>query len=101
MLLHADNIAQLRGKISKVLATLTDDELLPRRLTMFFDPIPVLPIATPEGTLEAIPEVSHAIPVYRGRSRVLEIGCSDGTWCFRFKAEQPTWIVEGVDDSNQ
>jgi hypothetical protein len=68
---------------------------------MFFDPMPVLPIATPEGTPEAFQEDKHAIPVYRGRSRVLEIGCSDGTWCFRFKAEQPTWIVEGVDDSNQ
>jgi hypothetical protein len=101
MLLRADNIAQLREKMSKVLATLTDDEILPRRLTMFFDPMPVLPIATPEGTAEVIPEVGHAIPVNRGRSRVLEIGCSDGSWCFRFKAEQPTWIVEGIDDSNQ
>jgi hypothetical protein len=101
MFLRADNIAQLRGKISMVLATLTDDELLARRLTMFFDPMPVLSIATPDGTPEAIPEDNDAIPVYRGRSRVLEIGCSDGTWCFRFKAEQPTWIVEGVDDSNQ
>ncbi len=99
MFLRADNIAQLRGKFSKVLTTLIDDEFLPHRLTMFFAPMPVLQIATPEDT--PLPEESHAIPVYRGRSRVLEIGCSDGTWCFRYKAEQPTWIAEGVDDSNQ
>lgn len=68
---------------------------------MFFDPMPVLPVASLEGIPEATPEDNHAVPVYRGRSRVLEIGCSDRSWCSRFKEEQPTWIVECVDDSNQ
>lgn len=38
--------------------------------------------------------------VYSGPPRVLEIGCGDGTWCFRVKEEQPDWIVEGIDDAN-
>jgi hypothetical protein len=55
------------------------------------------PIVVFEGT----PEESHDAPVYRGPSRVLEIGCSDGAWCYTFKKEQPTWIVEGLDDTDQ
>jgi hypothetical protein len=43
---------------------------------------------------------SYDIPVYRGSSRVLELGCSDGRWCFHFKNRQPGWIVEGVDDTD-
>lgn len=38
--------------------------------------------------------------VYNGPPRVLEIGCGDGTWCFKVKEEQPNWIVEGIDDTD-
>lgn len=38
--------------------------------------------------------------VYEGPPRVLEIGCGDGSWCFKLKEEQPEWIVEGVDDTD-
>jgi hypothetical protein len=50
---------------------------------------------------EGTPEEIHTVPVYCGPSRVLEIGCSDGSWCFSFKKEQPSWIVEGIDDTDQ
>jgi len=46
------------------------------------------------------PEEPESIAVYHGPPRVLEIGCSDGSWCFKIKKLQPEWIVEGVDDSN-
>lgn len=42
----------------------------------------------------------NAVPVYSGPPRVLEIGCSDGAWCFNFKLEMKDWIVEGVDDTD-
>ncbi len=85
--------------MNKIATTLKveDDELLTRRLTMFFDLRPASPVTIAEGT----PEDSHGVPVYQGHSRVLEIGCSDGSWCFCFKEEQPTWTVEGVDDTDQ
>lgn len=40
------------------------------------------------------------VAVYSGPPRVLEIGCSDGSWCFKIKKEQPDWIVEGIDDTD-
>ena len=38
--------------------------------------------------------------VYNGPPRVLEIGCGDGTWCFKVKENHPDWIVEGIDDTD-
>jgi hypothetical protein len=73
------------------------DELLTRRLTWCFDFRPASPNEVADG---ATPE-ENALAISRGPSRVLEIGCSDGTWCFSFKKEQPTWAVEGVDDTGQ
>src|SRR4051794_17423153 len=35
-----------------------------------------------------------------GPPRVLELGCGSGSWCFMAKAENPNWIVHGIDDSN-
>ncbi|APA08227.1 predicted protein [Sclerotinia sclerotiorum 1980 UF-70] len=40
------------------------------------------------------------VPVYQGPPRVLEIGCSDGSWCFKVKEDQPDWTVEGVDETD-
>jgi tRNA G46 methylase TrmB len=73
-----------------------DDGIWNHRLTSW-DIRPVSPNAVAEG----IRVESHDVTIYRGPSRVLEIGCSDGSWCFNFKKEQPTWIVEGVDDTDQ
>jgi len=95
---------QLREKITKIVAphgdgkgvTPLEDELLTRRLTWCFDFKPASPSLNTEGSLD-----EGASPVYCGTSRVLEIGCSDGSWCHSFKKEQPTWIVEGVDDTDQ
>ncbi|KAG4027755.1 hypothetical protein MFRU_027g00480 [Monilinia fructicola] len=42
----------------------------------------------------------RTVPVYQGPPRVLEIGCSDGRWCFKVKEDQPDWIVEGIDDTD-
>lgn len=33
--------------------------------------------------------------------QVLELGCSDGRWCFKLKTENPGWIVEGLDDTDR
>ena len=38
--------------------------------------------------------------VFNGPPRVLEVGCSDGDWCFKVKMEEPEWIVEGIDDTD-
>ncbi|TGO75097.1 hypothetical protein BELL_0234g00030 [Botrytis elliptica] len=43
---------------------------------------------------------SRSVPVYQGPPRVLEIGCSDGSWCFKVKEDQPDWTVEGVDETD-
>ena len=48
---------------------------------------------------EPTTETSPLMPVYRGPPHVLEIGCSDGSWCVNFKKELPGWIVEGIDDT--
>ncbi|KAB8299796.1 hypothetical protein EYC80_000048 [Monilinia laxa] len=42
----------------------------------------------------------RTVPVYQGPPRVLEIGCSDGRWCFKVKEDQPDWTVEGLDDTD-
>jgi hypothetical protein len=42
----------------------------------------------------------NVVPIYNGPPHVLELGCSDGAWCFNFKKEMPDWIVEGVDDTD-
>ena len=47
------------------------------------------------------PEEIEKVTNYEGPTRVLELRCSDGSWCFSFKKDQPTWIVEGVDDTDQ
>jgi hypothetical protein len=103
--IDANKLAQLRAKITNIVAPHGDgqgrillvDELLTRRLTWCFDFRSASPNAVADGTT---PE-ENALAVPRGPSRVLEIGCSDGTWCFSFKKEQPTWTVEGVDDTGQ
>ncbi|KAM0144045.1 hypothetical protein ACHAO1_000324 [Botrytis cinerea] len=43
---------------------------------------------------------SRSVPVYQGPPRVLEIGCSDGSWCFKVKEDQPDWTVEGIDETD-
>jgi len=58
---------------------------------------------TPKEKLESgetPQEEKHNVAVYSGPPRVLEIGCSDGKWCFKVKQEQPDWIIEGIDDSD-
>jgi len=39
-------------------------------------------------------------PTLRGQPRVLELGCGDGSWCIRVKAENQNWLVDGIDDTN-
>ena len=48
---------------------------------------------------EAETRVLHALIDFTGTD-VLEIGCGDGEWCFRVKADHPDWIVEGLDDTD-
>jgi tRNA G46 methylase TrmB len=93
---------QLRDKITKIVAphgdgrgsTLLESESLARRLTWYFDFKPISPTPDTESSTDSV-------SLNRDPPRVLEIGCSDGSWCMRFKKEQPNWIVEGVDDTNQ
>lgn len=51
--------------------------------------------------LSTPPAAEYSGPlVYNGPPRVLEIGCGDGTWCFKIREEQPEWILEGIDDTD-
>ncbi len=52
-----------------------------------------------EAEAELLTDKSPVMPVYKGPPHVLEIGCSDGSWCFNFKKVRPNWIVDGVDDT--
>lgn len=73
-----------------------DDGIWNHRLTSW-DIRPGSPNTITEGS----PDESREVAVHRGPSWVLEIGCSDGSWCFNFKKEHTGWIVEGVDDTDQ
>lgn len=42
-------------------------------------------------------ETSPNVKVSQGPTRVLEIGCTDGEWCFKMKDDHPDWIIEGLD----
>jgi hypothetical protein len=53
---------------------------------------------TPKTPHGESPEEVHNVRVYKGPSRVLEMGCGDGEWCLKVKADYPDWIVEGLDD---
>lgn len=55
---------------------------------------------TPKSPHETSPEESLNVRVYKGPSRVLEIGCGDGDWCCRVKSAHPDWIVDGLDDAD-
>ena len=55
---------------------------------------------SPKTPLDASPEEVHNLRVYKGPSRVLEIGCGDGDWCFKVKGAHPDWIIEGLDDAD-
>lgn len=100
--LGSNEIVQLREKITKIVAphgegrgsTLLEDEAIPRRLTWYFDFKSISPSLDTEGSPDSV-------STQRSPPRVLEIGCSDGSWCMRFKDEQPNWIVQGVDDTDQ
>jgi hypothetical protein len=103
--IDANELAQLRAKITKIVAPHGDgqgpillvDTHLTRRLTWCFDFRPASPTVVADGTT---PE-GNVLPVSCGPSRVLEIGYGDGTRRFSFKKEQPTWTVEGMDDAGQ
>jgi hypothetical protein len=54
---------------------------------------------SPKSSIADLSELRN-IAVYQGPPRVLEIGCSDGSWCFGMKKEYPDWIIEGIDDTD-
>lgn len=49
------------------------------------------------ASADATPEGTPKVAIYAGAPRVLEIGCDQGSWCFRMKEEYPDWIIEGLD----
>lgn len=55
---------------------------------------------TPKAPEELPPDELHNLCVYRGPPKVLEIGCGNGSWCFKVKEAHPDWIVEGLDDTD-
>jgi hypothetical protein len=55
---------------------------------------------TPRSLVTTPDDSNPVIAVYQGPPRVLELGCSNGNWCFNLKAEQPSWIIEGIDDTD-
>ncbi|PVH76804.1 hypothetical protein DL98DRAFT_639812 [Cadophora sp. DSE1049] len=97
---------ELRDKVGKITtpradgkaSVLVDDGIWRDRLSSWDFRGPRSPKLMKEN--EDTPTETHSVAVYHGPPRVLEIGCSDGSWCFNFKKEQPDWIVEGIDDTN-
>ncbi|KAH7321941.1 hypothetical protein BKA65DRAFT_568848 [Rhexocercosporidium sp. MPI-PUGE-AT-0058] len=97
---------ELRDKLGKIITpradgkatVLVDDGIWTGRLSSWDFRGPRSPKSVKEK--DDIPMETHLVAVYHGPPRVLELGCSDGSWCFNFKREQPDWIVEGVDDTN-
>lgn len=47
---------------------------------------------------ETLPKAPFKVAVYDGPTRVLDIGCDAGGWCYAIKKQHPDWIVEGLDD---
>ncbi|KAK0099613.1 hypothetical protein ONS96_008113 [Cadophora gregata f. sp. sojae] len=97
---------ELRDKVGKIItpradgkaSVLVDDGIWRDRLSSWDFRGPRSPKVLKDN--EESPTETHSVAVYHGPPRVLEIGCSDGGWCFIFKKEQPDWIVEGIDDTN-
>ena len=95
---------QFRFRIGKVLAPqmngkssiLVDDGIWKDRLSSW-DLRPASPSSTSD---ETPPEEKRSTAVYRIPPHVLEIGCSDGSWCLNLKRNQPDWIFHGLDDTN-
>ncbi|KUJ19771.1 uncharacterized protein LY89DRAFT_731026 [Mollisia scopiformis] len=91
----------LRTSLSKLLnpnpnggdSVLVEDNIWSHRLSSWD-----LRLRTPKSASPSSVTSQNA-PVY-GQRRVLEIGCSDGDWCFAFKKQQPDWVVHGVDDTD-
>jgi hypothetical protein len=108
---------QIRKKMGKILAPQTDgkasvlveDGIWKDRLSSWdFAP------RSPALGLQASPQEGRTSAVYHGTPRVLELGCSDGTWCFgtrmsllclenwlishlsEFKKEQPDWYPNSI-----
>lgn len=48
-----------------------------------------------------MPGATFKVAVYDGPTRILDIGCDAGGWCFAVKKQHPDWIVEGIDDINR
>ncbi|KAL5319974.1 hypothetical protein ACEPPN_013033 [Leptodophora sp. 'Broadleaf-Isolate-01'] len=97
---------ELRDKVGKIITpradgkatVLVDDGIWTGRLSSWDFRGPRSPKSLKEK--DETPLETHLVAVYHGPPRVLELGCSDGSWCFNFKNEQPDWIVEGIDDTN-
>ncbi|OWP02652.1 hypothetical protein B2J93_6485 [Marssonina coronariae] len=88
---------ELRDKFGKIItpradgkaSVLVDDGIWKHRLSSWdFKHAPRSP-RTPRSKDDS-PEI-NSVAVYNGPPRVLEIGCSDGSWCAGFKKEQPDW----------
>ncbi|PQE12091.1 hypothetical protein CJF31_00000257 [Rutstroemia sp. NJR-2017a BVV2] len=48
----------------------------------------------------ATPEEKRTATVCQDPPRVLEVGCSDGSWCFQLRNAHPDWIIDGIDDTD-
>ncbi|KAL2068400.1 hypothetical protein VTL71DRAFT_16498 [Oculimacula yallundae] len=99
---------ELRDKIGKIITpradgratVLVDDGIWRDRLSSWDFKGPRSPTSPKDSVEKFETPVTHSVAVYKGPSRVLELGCSDGSWCYNFKIDQPDWIVEGIDDTN-
>jgi hypothetical protein len=86
---------QMDGKAS----VLVEDGIWKDRLSSW-DFAPRSPAPTYEGNFED----GHALAVYHGAPRVLELGCSDGTWCFGtwvFLSCPEAWLTLGLSQSSR
>ncbi|CZT46469.1 uncharacterized protein RSE6_06897 [Rhynchosporium secalis] len=94
---------ELRDRVSKIVTpradgratVLVDDGIWRDRLSSWDFKVAHSPKSLNNSIEKLETPDTHTIAVYQGPPRVLELGCSDGNWCFNFKLEQPDWYAIG------
>ncbi|TVY76004.1 hypothetical protein LSUE1_G005491 [Lachnellula suecica] len=85
---------EMRGKISLIV----NDGTL-KWETQFSSWLFEPPSPGSETPISAVSETLPS-PTPNSQPRVLELGCGDGKWCLKVKKEFPSWLIDGIDDTN-
>jgi tRNA G46 methylase TrmB len=86
-------LEQMNGKLSSIVS----DGLVKGHHLSSWQYQPPLSSTT---NVEDISQDPCSHPTLCGPPRVLDLGCGSGSWCFMAKAENPNWIIHGLDDTN-